>query len=126
MRVLGLAIAVTVIALGRPRLPMSGSRSLQMLARRAARAAVRLHRHDAHPPGRPEIPSRSHGGQCHGRADVPATPSSPKGGAFRSRGKWYALTYSCTATPDHMAVAFHYTIGAEIPETKWAGYGLHQ
>jgi len=46
-------------------------------------------------------------------------------GAFRSRGKWYALTYSCTATPDHLkVVSFHYTIGAEIPETKWAGYGL--
>ncbi len=48
-----------------------------------------------------------------------------KGGAFRSRGKWYALTYSCTATPDHLKViSFHYSIGAEIPETKWAAYGL--
>ena len=48
-----------------------------------------------------------------------------KGGAFRSRGKWYALTYSCAATPDRLkVVSFHYTIGAEIPETKWAGYGL--
>jgi hypothetical protein len=50
-----------------------------------------------------------------------------KGGAFRSRGKWFALAYSCTATPDRMAVvAFGYTIGPEIPETKWAGYGLWQ
>jgi hypothetical protein len=49
------------------------------------------------------------------------------GGAFRSRGKWYALSYTCTTTPDRMAVtSFHYTIGAEIPETKWAGYGLWQ
>ena len=49
------------------------------------------------------------------------------GGAFRSRGKWYALTYACTATPDHMAVvSFHYTIGPEIPETKWAAFGLWQ
>ena len=48
-----------------------------------------------------------------------------KGGAFRSRGKWYALSYSCTATPDHLkVVSFRYTIGAEIPETKWAGYHL--
>lgn len=46
-------------------------------------------------------------------------------GAFRSRGKWYALAYSCTATPDHLTVVnFHYTIGPEIPEIKWAGYGL--
>lgn len=46
-------------------------------------------------------------------------------GAFRSRGKWYALTYTCAASPDHLQVLkFHYTIGAEIPETKWASYGL--
>ena len=48
-------------------------------------------------------------------------------GAFRSRKKWYALTFSCTATPDHMSVvSFQYTIGPEIPETQWAGYGLYQ
>jgi hypothetical protein len=50
-----------------------------------------------------------------------------KGGAFRSRGKWFSLSYSCTATPDRMAVvAFDYTIGPEIPETKWASFGLWQ
>lgn len=49
------------------------------------------------------------------------------GGAFRSRKKWYALSYRCTATPDHTAVvAFHFTIGDEIPESKWASYGLWQ
>lgn len=48
-----------------------------------------------------------------------------KGGAFRSRGKWYALTYTCTVSPDHLkVVSFHYAIGPEIPETKWTGYGL--
>lgn len=48
-----------------------------------------------------------------------------KAGAFRSRKKWYTLSYSCTATPDHMKViSFNYSIGPEIPETKWAGYGL--
>ena len=26
------------------------------------------------------------------------------GGAFRSRKKWYALTYRCTATPDHLTI----------------------
>jgi Domain of Unknown Function (DUF930) len=47
-------------------------------------------------------------------------------GAFRSRKKWYALTYNCTASPDHMQViSFRYTIGAEIPEEKWAGFGLY-
>ena len=50
-----------------------------------------------------------------------------KGAAFRSRGKWYALSYTCSATPDRSAVtAFRYTVGGEIPETKWAGYGLWQ
>jgi uncharacterized protein DUF930 len=50
-----------------------------------------------------------------------------EGGAFRSRGKWFALSYICTTTPDRMAVvAFRYTIGPEIPETKWAGFGLWQ
>ncbi len=48
-----------------------------------------------------------------------------KAGAFRSRKKWYTLTYSCTATPDHLkVVSFTYAVGPEIPETKWAGYGL--
>ena len=47
------------------------------------------------------------------------------GGAFRSRKKWYALSYRCTSTPDRMSVvAFHFTIGAEIPEEKWSSYGL--
>jgi Domain of Unknown Function (DUF930) len=48
-----------------------------------------------------------------------------KGGAFRSRKKWYALSYTCAAAPDHMTViSFSYTIGPEIPEEKWASYGL--
>ncbi|HEY6755671.1 MAG TPA: DUF930 domain-containing protein [Pseudolabrys sp.] len=47
------------------------------------------------------------------------------GGAFRSRKKWYALSYRCTATPDHLTVvAFRFTIGEEIPESKWASFGL--
>jgi len=50
-----------------------------------------------------------------------------EGGAFRSRGKWYALSFTCTATPDHMeVVAFRYTIGPVIPEAKWASDRLWQ
>ncbi len=46
-------------------------------------------------------------------------------GAFRSRGKWYGMSYVCSASPDHMQVlSFQYTIGGEIPEAKWATYGL--
>lgn len=48
-----------------------------------------------------------------------------KAGAFRSRKKWFAMSYSCSATPDHLKVVdFKYKIGDEIPATKWAGYGL--
>ena len=49
------------------------------------------------------------------------------GGAFRSKKKWYALSYRCAATPDHLkVVAFNYTVGEEIPESKWASFGLWQ
>ncbi|MGH6728401.1 MAG: DUF930 domain-containing protein [Pseudolabrys sp.] len=48
-----------------------------------------------------------------------------KGGAFRSRGKWYALSFSCATTPDRMTVVtFHFNIGPEIPPAKWASDGL--
>lgn len=48
-----------------------------------------------------------------------------KGAAFRSRHKWYALSYTCTAAANHMAVtSFSYKIGPEIPEENWASYGL--
>jgi hypothetical protein len=48
-----------------------------------------------------------------------------EGGAFRSRGKWYELSYTCKATPDHMkVVSFDYRIGPEIPQEKWAAYEL--
>lgn len=47
------------------------------------------------------------------------------GGAFRSKKKWYVLSYRCTATPDHLRVIdFRFTIGDEIPEAKWASFGL--
>ncbi len=50
-----------------------------------------------------------------------------KGAAFRSRGKWYALSFTCTAEPENLKVeSFHYTIGNEIPEAKWAAFGLWQ
>ena len=49
------------------------------------------------------------------------------GGAFRSRGRWYSLTFRCTATLDNLkVVSFKFQIGGEIPEDKWASYGLWQ
>ena len=48
-----------------------------------------------------------------------------KGGAFRSKRKWYALSYTCNASPDNMKViSFHFKVGAEIPQSKWALYSL--
>jgi len=50
-----------------------------------------------------------------------------RGGAFRSQGKWYALTYSCQTNDEHLKVlSFEYKVGDEIPQEKWAGYGLWQ
>lgn len=47
------------------------------------------------------------------------------GGAFRSGGRWYQFSFSCTGTPDGMKVtAFSYRLGQPIPESKWANYGL--
>jgi hypothetical protein len=47
------------------------------------------------------------------------------GAAFRSRKKWYRLSYSCKTTPDRMKVlSFDYKVGPEIPEDKWSAYGL--
>ena len=47
------------------------------------------------------------------------------GGAFRSKGKWYAFSFTCKGSPDHMRVlSFSYKIGRLIPEEKWASYGL--
>jgi hypothetical protein len=60
-------------------------------------------------------------------AKVKGDTIEAKGGAFRSRGKWYKLSYSCTGSSDHLKVtSFRYTIGDEIPEAKWAAYGLWQ
>jgi hypothetical protein len=47
------------------------------------------------------------------------------GGAFRSGGKWYALSFKCKGSPDHLDVlSFTYRVGAMIPKSKWPEYGL--
>lgn len=59
------------------------------------------------------------------RASISNNTVEAKGGAFRSRRKWYALSYKCTASPDDMKVSsFTYKIGSEIPQSKWALYSL--
>jgi hypothetical protein len=82
-------------------------------------AMVQIRKDERH--YRPDRAVANAGGQAHVSNDTIKTSA----GAFRSRGKWYTLSYTCTATPDHMkVVSFDYSIGAEIPETKWAGFGL--
>jgi hypothetical protein len=50
-----------------------------------------------------------------------------KGGAFRSKGKWYQFTFTCQAAPDRLRViSFEYKLGEEIPETQWSKHGLYQ
>jgi hypothetical protein len=53
------------------------------------------------------------------------TSLEAKGAAFRSKGKWYQLSYVCHTSSDQMKVlSFDYKIGAPIPEDRWDGYGL--
>lgn len=48
-----------------------------------------------------------------------------KGGAFRSKGRWYSFSFACKGSADHMKVlSFNYKIGEVIPESKWAALGL--
>lgn len=65
------------------------------------------------------------------KAEVISTPQRTRtsvkatGGAFRSHGRWYSLSFTCSTTPDHMKVtAFSYQIGKLIPESDWPKYGL--
>lgn len=47
------------------------------------------------------------------------------GAAFRSDGNWYALSFVCKASSDHLRViTFNYRIGDLIPISKWNDYGL--
>ncbi len=65
------------------------------------------------------------------KAEVLSTPRRTKnsvianGGAFRSNGSWYALSFTCRTTPDNMQVVhFDYAVGKRIPESEWSKYGL--
>ncbi len=46
-----------------------------------------------------------------------------QGGAFRSRGRWYGVTFSCDVT-EGAVTAFEFSVGAPIPEARWAEYNL--
>jgi hypothetical protein len=48
-----------------------------------------------------------------------------KGGAFRSGGRWYQVSFTCKASPDYTrVVSFNAKVGALIPEEKWPAYSL--
>jgi hypothetical protein len=64
-------------------------------------------------------------GDARSRIIVSKDTIEAKGAAFRSHQKWYELSYTCTASPDHMKVlSFEYKTGPAIPEDKWASYNL--
>ncbi|WP_183429052.1 DUF930 domain-containing protein [Mesorhizobium sp. RMAD-H1] len=47
------------------------------------------------------------------------------GAAFRSKGKWYHLSYNCHTTDDNMSiVSFDYRIGAVVPRSEWSKHYL--
>jgi Domain of Unknown Function (DUF930) len=64
-------------------------------------------------------------GDARSRIIVNKDTIEANGAAFRSHHQWYELSYTCTASPDHMKVLkFEYKVGAAIPEAKWASYNL--
>ncbi|MRG56589.1 DUF930 domain-containing protein [Phyllobacterium sp. SYP-B3895] len=47
------------------------------------------------------------------------------GAAFRSKGEWYHLSYTCSTSPDHMTIlTFQYAIGQVVPHDQWAHHYL--
>ena len=131
MRAFGLAICATIAVVAQAAAGAEDVRfekslkmidpaeRLEQLCDYTAMAQIRKN----NPPHRPDRAVAN----AMGEPKVTGDTLKASGGAFRSRKKWYALAFSCTATPDHMSiVSFQYTIGPEIPETQWAGYGLYQ
>lgn len=47
------------------------------------------------------------------------------GAAFRAKGQWFRLSYTCRTANDRMKVlSFSYTIGDRISENDWPKYNL--
>jgi hypothetical protein len=48
------------------------------------------------------------------------------GGAFRSRRRWFGITFRCTAAPDYSGVtAFSFKLSTEIPRDQWEAHNLN-
>ena len=127
MRQLALAIGlVTLVGAGAAAAESRFERSLQRLSpgerlvQLCDYTAMKRIRHDHRQfrPDRAVADARS-------RATINEHTVDAKGGAFRSKRKWYALSYTCTGSSDNLKVrSFTYKIGAEIPQSKWALYSL--
>lgn len=51
---------------------------------------------------------------------------SAAGGAFRSRRKWYGISFYCSVAPDLSAVtAFEFRLGEAIPPDQWEEHNLN-
>ena len=47
------------------------------------------------------------------------------GGAIRSSGKWYRLSYVCETSVDGLDIkSFSYELGAEVPRSEWDAHYL--
>lgn len=50
---------------------------------------------------------------------------SAPGGAIRSNGKWYRLSYTCETNEEGLEVlSFAYQLGAEVPRREWDAHFL--
>jgi hypothetical protein len=59
------------------------------------------------------------------RAILKGTSLVAAGGAVKSAGQWFSISYTCELTPDYMkANAFTYTLGTVIPKDQWEKMGL--
>lgn len=59
------------------------------------------------------------------RAVLNGTVLTANGGAVRANNRWYALSFTCSLTPDYMrATSFSFQLGAEVPKQRWDAYGL--
>ena len=53
------------------------------------------------------------------------TRISAPGGAVRSNGKWYRLSYTCETNSEGLEViSFAYQLGAEVPRREWDAHFL--
>jgi hypothetical protein len=128
MRAFGLAVVAATITLAAAAADERFERSLQMLAPAerleqlcdyTAMTRIRTEKKEF----RPDRAVANAMAEPQTKADT----IEVTGGAFRSKKKWYTLSYRCTSTPDHLkVVAFNYAVGEEIPEAKWASFGLWQ